>query len=213
MCTPRVVVLPCPESAAGGAGGPAGGGVRRCRSPPPVASRGGWLVLARLLGLVGLLLGLVHRAVGVLRWAVDGVEDQRVLAGVDEVVLRARGDDDEVALGDLPGVARDAGLAGAADEREDLVDVLVDLFADLTARRDGHDHQLGLLAGPEHAAEVRALLGLGGDRVVDDGRHGRALLSLGDGHDRPAPRASRLLVTSPARASPRFGRLSGARAG
>src|SRR5688500_2542855 len=115
------------------------------------------LVLALLLGLVGLLLGLVHRAVGVLRRAVDRVEDQRVGPGVHEIVLLAGGDDDEVALGHLLLRAGDHRLAGAADEGEDLVDVLVHLLADLTARRNRHDHELAVLAGPEHPPEVGAL--------------------------------------------------------
>src|SRR3712207_3309202 len=84
----------------GGVGGPA--------HPPPRRSLGRRLVLAGLLGRVGLLLGAVHRAVGVLRRAVDGVEDQGVRAGVDEVVLRAGGDDDEVALRHLSLAGRES---------------------------------------------------------------------------------------------------------
>src|SRR3954453_6519482 len=160
MCTPRVAITAVPPSLA-----PCPGGGHAGAWPLPASFRRR-LVLAGLLGLVGLLPGLVHRAGGVVLRAVDGVEDQRVLAGVDEVVLRAGGDDDEVTLGDLLRVAGDPRLAGAADEREDLVGVLVDLLADLPARRDGHDDQLGVLAGPEHAAEVGALLGDGGDREV-----------------------------------------------
>src|SRR5215217_8486989 len=117
-----------------GGGAPAG-----ARPRPRTTSVGGRrLVLAGLLQPVGLLLGLVHRAVGVLRRAVDGVEDQRVRAGVDEVVLLPGGDDDEVALRHVLLRPRDDRLPGAADEGEDLVH-LVDLLADLTARRDGHD--------------------------------------------------------------------------
>src|SRR3954447_25040182 len=167
MCTPRVAITAVPPSLA-----PCPGGGHAGAWPLPASFRRR-LVLAGLLGLVGLLLGLVHRALGVLRRAVDGVEDQRVLAGVDEVVLLAGRDDDQVALGDLLGRAGDARLAGAADEGEDLVGVLVRLLTDLTARRDRHDDELGVLAGPEDATEVGALLGLGGDRVMDDGRHGR----------------------------------------
>src|SRR3954451_20307808 len=137
------------------------------------ASPGGRLVLAGLLRLVGLLLGVVHRAVRVLRRTVDRVEDQRVLAGVHEVVLRTCGHDDQVALRHLLGAARDAGLSGAADEGEDLVGVLVHLLADLPARWDRHDHQLGVRAGPEDAAEVRALLCLGRDGPVQNACHGR----------------------------------------
>src|SRR6476661_7127857 len=85
----------------------------------PAGSARGRLVLSGRLEPVGLLLGGVHRARGVLRRAVDGVEDQRVRTGVEEVVLPAGGDDDEVALGHAALVARDDRFPGAADERED----------------------------------------------------------------------------------------------
>src|SRR3712207_9383450 len=59
------------------------GVVRPPAAPPaPGGSPSRRLVLAGLLGRVGLLLGRVHRAVGVLRRAVDGVEHERVRAGV-----------------------------------------------------------------------------------------------------------------------------------
>src|SRR3954453_15967292 len=93
--------------------------VRRGSSPPP-SSRARRLVLAGLFQLVRLFLGLVHGTVGVLRRPVDRVEDQGVLAGVDEVVLPAGGHDGQVALRDLALLARDDGLTGAADEGEDL---------------------------------------------------------------------------------------------
>ena len=41
------------------------------------------------------------------------------------------------------------------DEREDLVDVLVDLLADLATWRDAHHHDLGMGAGREHLPEER----------------------------------------------------------
>src|SRR4051812_4024954 len=85
MCTPRVAITAVPPSLA-----PCPGGGHAGAWPLPASFRRR-LVLAGLLGLVGLLPGLVHRAVGVLRRAVNGVEDQRVLAGVDEVVLPAGG--------------------------------------------------------------------------------------------------------------------------
>src|SRR4051812_28333961 len=162
--------------------------------PGAGGSAGGRLVLALFLQLVRLFLGLVHRAVGVLRRAVDRVEDQRVLAGVEEVVLLAGGDDDEVTLRDLLLRPRDDRLPGAADEGQDLVH-LVDLLADLPARRDGHDHQLGVLTGPQHATEIGALLGLGGDREV---LHGRCLSRSprSTAGARPAGRHGRRLVIS-----------------
>ena len=91
-------------------------------------------------------------------------------------MLQPGRDDDEIALRHVLLRPRDDRLPGAADEGEDLVGVLVHLLADLAARRDGHDDELGVLAGPQHATEVGALLGLGRDRVVDDGRHDGAPL-------------------------------------
>ena len=103
---------------------------------------------------------------------VHGVEHQRVRAGVDEVVHRAGGHDHEVALGDVLLLAGDDGLAGSTDEGEDLVVALVGLLTDLTARRDCHDHELGVPAGPEHAPEVGAAFGDGGNGEMGHGRHG-----------------------------------------
>jgi hypothetical protein len=40
----------------------------------------------------------------------------------------------------------------------------MDLLADLTARRNRHDDQLCVLAGPQDAAEIGVLLRDGGDR-------------------------------------------------
>ncbi len=78
----------------------------------------------------------MHHAVGVLRRAVHGVEDQRIGPGVDEVVLRSGGNDDEVALLHLLGLAGDPRIPGTADEGQDLVYALVDLLTDLPARGD-----------------------------------------------------------------------------
>src|SRR5690606_27839842 len=86
----------------------------------------------------GLVLGLVHRAVGVLGRAVHRVEDERAGAGVDEVVPGAGRDGDQVARPHRADLAADAGLAGAGDEVEELVGALVHLVADLTALGDGH---------------------------------------------------------------------------
>src|SRR4051812_23071108 len=164
----------------------------RCRTPGSVGRRR--LVLPLLLQLVGLLLGLVYGLVGVLRRAVDGVEHQRVDPGVHEVVLLPRRDHDQVALLDVLLLPADLRLGGAADEGQDLVD-LVHLLADLPARRDGHDHQLGVLTRPQHATEVGALLGDGGDREV---LHGRCLSRSprSTAGARPAGRHGRRLVIS-----------------
>jgi hypothetical protein len=81
-------------------------------------------------------------------------------------VLLAGRDDDQVALGHVLLLPADLRLPGAADEGQDLIGVLVHLLADLATRRDGHDHQLAVLAGPEHTTEVGALLGDGRDGEV-----------------------------------------------
>ena len=94
----------------------------RCRRTSAEESSCRRLVLAFLLEPVGLLLGLVHGLVGVLRRAVDRVQDQRVRAGVDEVVLLPGRDDDQVALRHVLLRPRHDRLPGAADERQDLVD-------------------------------------------------------------------------------------------
>src|SRR4051812_8217660 len=176
---------PTAVSRALGRGCPARGGRSvRCRR----------LVLALLLQLVGLLLGAVHRLVGVLRRAVHRVEHQGVDPVVHEVVLLARRDDHQVALRDVLLLPPDLRLSRAADEGQDLVDV-VHLLADLPARRDGHDHQLGVLTRPQHATEVGALLGDGGDREV---LHGRCLSRSprSTAGARPAGRHGRRLVIS-----------------
>ena len=96
-----------PPSGARGPGRLTGGPGRSRETAAPSDDRGcggavarsarGRLVLALFLQPVGLFLGLVHRAVGVLRRAVDRVEDQGERPGVDEVVLVAGRDDDQVA--------------------------------------------------------------------------------------------------------------------
>jgi len=122
-----------------------------------------WLVLACRLRGVGLGLGGVHGAGGVVRRPVDGGQHQRVGPGVDEVVFGAGGHDDQIALGDGPGLTADEGLPGAGQEGENLIVALVGLQADVATGRDGHHDQLGVDTGPQHAAEIGALLGDRGD--------------------------------------------------
>jgi len=80
-------------------------GARRPRSAPIGSSRrasrsvDGRLVLAKLLGGIGLFLGGVHGSGCVLGRAVHGVEDEGVGAGIAEVVQRTGGDGHQVAPG------------------------------------------------------------------------------------------------------------------
>ena len=156
-------------------GNPARAGPRRASArvggPATVLGRAGSggrrLVLAGLLGRVGLLLGLVHGAVGVLRRAVDGVEDQRVGAGVDEVVLGARPARPPGRPG-RPSASRPPTRASPAP----LTKVRIWSMSSWTSSPISPPggmvmiDELGVLAGPEHPAEVRALLGDGRDREM-----------------------------------------------
>ena len=80
-------------------------GARRPRSAPIGSSRrasravDGRLVLAKLLGGIGLFLGGVHGSGCVLGRAVHSVEDEGVGAGIAEVVQRTGGDGHQVAPG------------------------------------------------------------------------------------------------------------------
>lgn len=78
------------------------------------------LVLARVLELVALLLCLVHRLGVVLAGRVDGDELERHVARVDKLVLRAGGNDDDVARIDGLVLACYCGFGFAGCEEEDL---------------------------------------------------------------------------------------------
>jgi hypothetical protein len=106
----------------------------------------------------GLLFGLLPKAVAVLGRSVDGIEQQRLLAGVDEVMPRARGHDDGMIFLHLRANAVDHNLAFALLDAEELVAVIVHLLANLVARLQRHQHELHLLAGVEDTAEIAVLL-------------------------------------------------------
>lgn len=74
------------------------------------------LVLAVILVLVCLSLVLVNRGRVVLGGGVDGVEDERGLAGVEELVLSSGGNDNEVSSLDSLLLAGDDGLAYGGGE-------------------------------------------------------------------------------------------------
>jgi len=119
------------------------------------------LVLALFFELVALLFRVMNGTIRMLSGCIYGVEDEGSRVGIDEVVPRTSRDNDNVTRVDRLLFAIDDGLASAFREREVLVD-MVDLFTDLASGRDAHDHELGVLAGPEDTAEILAALG---DRV------------------------------------------------
>src|SRR5699024_4845527 len=154
-------------------------------------------VLAGGLGRVGLLLRCVGGLCRVLRWRVDRVEHERLVAGVAEVVLRAGRYGALVAGLDGVGLAGQVGASVTAHEVEDLIRRLVGLVADLAARRDGHGDDLGVVSGPQDAAEIRVLLSDLGDGEVLDVVSDGVLLS----HD-GLPLDSMVLMSSTLRITP-----------
>src|SRR5690606_27767071 len=119
---------------------------------------GGWrLVLTGFFRNVTVLLGCVNRINCMFGRAVDGVQGERLGAGVAEVVLGACWDGTLVTRLDRMGVASQVGFSGTADEGENLIGVLMDFFADFSAHRNRHDHDLRVLTGPQDPSEVRVL--------------------------------------------------------
>src|SRR5215213_5616702 len=127
-----------------------------------------------VLGGVGLGLGLVDGAGGVLGRGVHGDQAQRPVAGVDEVVAGPGRDQDQVVGGDLGGLAVEHGLTLTVHEHQQLVVLLVDLLADLPAGRDGHGHDLAVPAGGDLAPEGVVAPGQLDDVDVEGFGHGRS---------------------------------------
>ena len=99
---------------------------------------------------VGLCLALVDRAFQVLGRAINRVEAQRLVSGIDDVVLGPGGNDDAVV--GLHGMYRpvDSNLAAASFETKELVAIVVDLFADFLAWFQRHQNKLEVLACVKH---------------------------------------------------------------
>src|SRR5215218_5059199 len=139
----------------------------------------GWSVV---LGGVGLGLGQVDGAGGVLGRGVHGDQAQRLVPGVDEVVAGPGRGQDQVVGADRGALAVEHGLALAVDEHQQLVVLLVDLLADLLAGRDGHGHDLAVLAGGDLAAEGVVAPGQLDDVDVEGFGHGcSSVRSVGGG--------------------------------
>lgn len=129
---------------------------------------------ALVLFLVALFFRLVDGGRLVLGRAVDGVQDEWIGTGVDELMLSACWHDDQVAGLDILVLARDGGFARTGGEGEDLVDRvclsrsisrrggemdggITHFVSDVTAHGDGHENQLRVQPCPEHAAEIARL--------------------------------------------------------
>src|SRR5205085_1524904 len=92
-----------------------------------------------------------------LRRAVDGVQPQGCTAGVADVVPRAGGHDHRELVLDMIGNPINVDNAGPLLDAEELVAVLVNLFADLIAGLQRHGDELQMVARVEHPAEVLVL--------------------------------------------------------
>ncbi len=114
----------------------------------------------------GVGFGGVGDGVKMLGRAVEGVELERCDAGVADIVPRSGRDDHRAAVDDVIDIVVDVDLAAAFLEAEKLVAVFVHLGPDFLARLQGHQHQLEVLAGVEHAAKIRIVGGLMLDIVV-----------------------------------------------
>jgi hypothetical protein len=112
-----------------------------------------------MLGGVGFRSRVESGSRRMLRRRVHGVELKRLRARVDEIVPRSRWDEAEGASGDALALAIEDGLAFAADKDERLVYVVMRLFADLSAPRDAHQHDLAMLSGNHFTAEIGVLTG------------------------------------------------------
>src|SRR5215211_9288499 len=127
-----------------------------------------------VLGGVGLGLGLVDGAGGVLWRGVDGDQAQGAVAGVDEVVAGPGRDQHQVVGAHLGGPGVQDGVGLAVHEHQQLVVLLVDLLADLAAGRDGHGNDLAVLTGGDLAPEGVVAPGQLDDVDVEGIGHGRS---------------------------------------
>src|SRR5690606_38724974 len=106
---------------------------------------------------LGIGLSCMHRAVAMLRRRIDGVQPQGLVAGIHDVVAGACRHDDRIVAFDLRTLAVDHDRALALFNPEELVPVVVDLFADLSPGLDRHQDQLQVLARVEHSPKIAVL--------------------------------------------------------
>src|SRR5699024_2009230 len=102
------------------------------------------------------------------RWRIGRVEDQRLIPGVAEIVLRPGRDGALVTGFDRVRVPGQVGMTGSRNEGEDLIGVRVDLVADLASHGNRHEDDLCVAPGPDDLSEIRVGLGDVRDREVLD---------------------------------------------
>jgi len=112
------------------------------------------------MALVGFGLGRLNHAIEMLGRAVQRVKLERGAAAVHDVVARSCGNDYSGPVSDRIFLAINHDHSLAFLETEELVAIFVDLRANLVARLERHQHQLKLLAGVQHAAEISVGNGL-----------------------------------------------------
>ncbi len=132
-------------------------------------------------GRIRLGLRPVDRAVGVLRRSVHGVQLEVGRTLVNEIVAQPSGDVDESAGRELGSSTVQYGDTLTLDEDENLIDIVMDLLADLSRRRDAHHHDLEVRASRYDLAEEGVPLRPREDVLID--WHCR-LLDRVNGHGR-----------------------------
>lgn len=124
------------------------------------------LIFSRSFSGVGFLSRRIFRVRGMFGWSIYGVQHQRLVTGIAEVVLGTGRNGALVAGLDGVCLTAEVGFAGARNEGQNLVGVLVDFVTDFSADRNGHDHNLSVFPGPQRFAEVGVFFGNILDREV-----------------------------------------------
>jgi len=112
-----------------------------------------------LVAGIGIGAGFVNCAIQMFWWTIDRVKPERFGADAFHVVRCALRDDDPVVGFDLMDRAVDRDFSLSSLDPEKLVTIIVNLFADLFAGLDRHQHELEVVAGVQHTAEVAVSFG------------------------------------------------------
>ena len=99
-----------------------------------------------LVRRVGFCFRSVDRPIKMFRRAVDRVQAQNVVTGIEDIVSGPGRNDHAVAAFDGVCRAVDLDLSCPIFEAEELVSILVDFFTNVIARLNGHENQLNVLA-------------------------------------------------------------------
>src|SRR5690606_3164679 len=107
----------------------------------------------------GLGPGRMDHAVTMFWRAVHGIDPERLVAGIDEIVGCPCGHDHGVVVlyGRLDAV--DPDFAATCLDTEELIAIVMRLEADLFSWRERHQYKLEMTAGVEHTAKVVIPLG------------------------------------------------------